>query len=326
MQDMDIVIAWVDGNDVDLKRKRHRYLTGQDAPDAIKETRFASNNEIYYGIASILKYVAFHRNIFIVTDGQQPKFLQEFVRQGLSPAGKIRVVDHHEIFKGYEQYLPTFNTRSIETMLWNIDGLSDFFIYLNDDFFFNSEARIQDFLESGKIVIHGRWQGSLLLKAKLGFRKAWGRFFSKSVEPGHMIAQMRGADILGFTRFFEVDHYPRIVDRKIFREYLLEHPAALQQQIQYKFRSVEQFNPISLMIHLKIQRDEAVLKPDMPLAYLKNAEGVKAFMDALERRDIRYGCIQSLDQIEPDAAGQIQQAMQKKFQGYLPASVAGTTP
>jgi hypothetical protein len=326
MQDMDIVIAWVDGNDAELQRKRHRYLTGRDAPDATKATRFASNNEIYYGIASILKHVAFCRRIFIVTDGQRPEFLPEFVQQGLCPEGKIRVVDHREIFRGYERHLPTFNTRSIETMLWNIEGLSDYFIYLNDDFFFNSEARIEDFLESGKIVIYGRWQGSFFLKAKLGWRKAWGRLCSRPVEPGHMIAQMRGADVLGFTRFFEVDHYPRIVDRNILRAYLLAHPDALQRQIQYKFRSVEQFNPISLMIHLKIQRGEAVLKPDIPLAYLKTADGIEAFTDALGRQDIRYGCVQSLDQIEPGAAGQIQKAMQEKFQGYLPASVTGALP
>ena len=83
MQNLDIVIAWVDGNDVELKRKRHKYLTGEDASDAVSDTRFASNDEIYYNIASILKYVPFCRHIFIVTDNQQPEFLNEFVAQGL---------------------------------------------------------------------------------------------------------------------------------------------------------------------------------------------------------------------------------------------------
>ena len=140
-QQIDIVIAWVDGNDLELKKKRHKYLTGEDASDAVSDTRFASNNEIYYNIASILKYVPFCRNIFVVTDNQRPEFIDEFTAQGLCTADKIRVVDHREIFRGYEQHLPTFNTRSIESMLWNIEGLSDYFIYLNDDFFFNSTAQ-----------------------------------------------------------------------------------------------------------------------------------------------------------------------------------------
>ena len=68
MQNIDIVIAWVDGNDLELKKKRHKYLTGEDASDAVSATRFASNNEIYYNIASILKYVPFCRHIYVVAD------------------------------------------------------------------------------------------------------------------------------------------------------------------------------------------------------------------------------------------------------------------
>ena len=130
MQNIDIVIAWVDGNDLELKKKRHKYLTGEDASDAVSATRFASNNEIYYNIASILKYVPFCRHIYVVADSQRPEFIDEFAAQGLCAADKIRVVDHREIFRGFEEHLPTFNTRSIESMLWNIEGLSDYFIYL----------------------------------------------------------------------------------------------------------------------------------------------------------------------------------------------------
>ena len=82
MQNIDIVIAWVDGNDLELKKKRHKYLTGEDASDAVSATRFASNNEIYYNIASILKYVPFCRNIYVVADSQRPEFIDEFAAQG----------------------------------------------------------------------------------------------------------------------------------------------------------------------------------------------------------------------------------------------------
>lgn len=321
MQNLDIVIAWVDGNDVELKRKRQQYLTGGDASDAVSDTRFASNDEIYYNIASILKYVPFCRHIFIVTDNQQPEFLNEFVAQGLCDANKIRVVDHREIFAGYTQFLPTFNTRSIESMLWNINGLSDYFIYLNDDFFFNSPAQIEDFLESNKIVTYGHWKSCFSYKTKLKYRQFLNRNFNKPIQPGHVIAQMLGADILGFKEFFEIHHYPHCVDRKILSEYLLHHPDLLETQIKYKFRSVEQLNPISLMNHLKIQKNEAVLKPDLALAYLKNAESLAAFVDALNQDNIKYGCIQSLDQLNSEKAAQVRRKMIDKLYDYLPKSV-----
>ncbi|MDN5646159.1 MAG: stealth family protein [Acinetobacter sp.] len=321
MQNIDIVIAWVDGNDLELKKKRHKYLTGEDASDAVSATRFASNNEIYYNIASILKYVPFCRHIYVVADNQRPEFIDEFAAQGLCIADKIRVVDHREIFRGFEEHLPTFNTRSIESMLWNIEGLSDYFIYLNDDFFFNAPAQVEDFLKAESLVIYGHWQNSFALKAKLKYRQLMSRQFGKPIQPKHMIAQMLGADVLGFKKFFEIHHYPHIVDRHALKDYLLEHPQLLETQIKFKFRSVEQLNPISLMNHIKIQKQQAELKPDLELAYLKNQDSLNSFIAALHNPEIKYGCIQSLDQLDSDAANKISTAMQEKLAGYLPHSV-----
>ena len=321
MQNIDIVIAWVDGNDLELKKKRHKYLTGEDASDAVSATRFASNNEIYYNIASILKYVPFCRHIYVVADNQRPEFIDEFAAQGLCIADKIRVVDHREIFRGFEEHLPTFNTRSIESMLWNIEGLSDYFIYLNDDFFFNAPAQVEDFLKAESLVIYGHWQNSFALKAKLKYRQLMSRQFGKPIQPKHMIAQMLGADVLGFKKFFEIHHYPHIVDRHALKDYLLEHPQLLETQIKFKFRSVEQLNPISLMNHIKIQKQQAELKPDLELAYLKNQDSLNSFIAALHNPEIKYGCIQSLDQLDSDAAKKISTAMHEKLAGYLPHSV-----
>jgi hypothetical protein len=321
MQNIDIVIAWVDGNDLELKKKRHKYLTGDDAFDAVSDTRFASNNEIYYNIASILKYVPFCRHIYVVADNQRPEFIDEFAAQGLCTVDKIRVVDHREIFRGFEEYLPTFNTRSIESMLWNIEGLSDYFIYLNDDFFFNAPAQVEDFLKADSLVIYGHWQNSFALKAKLKYRQLMSRQFGKPIQPKHMIAQMLGADVLGFKKFFEIHHYPHIVDRHALKDYLLEHPQLLETQIKFKFRSIEQLNPISLMNHIKIQKQQAELKPDLELAYLKNQDSLNSFIQALHNPEIKYGCIQSLDQLDSDAAKKISTAMHEKLAGYLPHSV-----
>lgn len=322
MQNVDIVIAWVDGNDLELKRKRHKFLTGEDASDAISDTRFASNDEIYYNIASILKYVPFAGHIYVVTDNQRPEWIDQFARQGLCPADKIRVVDHKEIFRGYEQYLPTFNTRSIESMLWNIQGLSDYFIYLNDDFFFNAEAQLTDFLDGNQLIIHGHWQSSFALKAKLKYRQFLNKQFGKPLQPKHMIAQMLSADRVGFKKeFFEIHHYPHIVDRHILKDYLLSQPQLLETQIKFKFRSIEQINPITLMNHLKIRQQQAILKQDLALAYLKNENSLTAFLSAIDNPQIKYGCMQSLDQFDQNHAQQIASALNQKFAGYLPESI-----
>lgn len=352
IEQMDLVIAWVDGNDPALKAKREQYQgkAKSQASDAVSETRFASNHEIYFNIASILKYVPFSGHIYIVADSQSPAWLNEFHAQGLCAGDKIKVIDHRELFRGYEQHLPTFNTRSIESMLWNIDGLSDYFIYLNDDFFFNADAKISDFVSDcevepkakrkwiksaqsknkqtkpnyadvQQIVTYGHWANSFPIKAKLKYRQFLKQQIGKPIQPKHMIAQMMGADILGFKQFFEIHHYPHSVDRRILADYLQLHPEVLERQIRYKFRHVAQLNPISLMNHLKIQQRQADLRADLPIAYLKNAQGVDTFMTKLADRSIKYGCIQSLDQLDAQQQQQIYKAFLQKLGDYLPNSL-----
>lgn len=319
---IDVVIAWVDGDSPTLKQKRDHYKKTEDvASGAITSTRFASNNEIYYNIASIIKYIPFCRHIYVVTDQQQPEFINEFVDQGICSKDKIRIIDHKDIFSGYEQFLPTFNTRSIETMLWNISGLSDYFIYMNDDYFFNQPATIEDFLDHENIIIHGYWRKSTLLQAKLKYRKSLQKLSGKQVHPKHTIAQMLSAKILGMNQFFEIHHYPHIVDRNILKNHLLNNPQLLSKQIKYKFRNIAQVNPITLMNHLKIQKDEACLEPPIPINYLKNKRSVNDFILGLQENSIKYGCIQSLDLLDSNSYQKISNAMIQKFSAHLPSSL-----
>ena len=183
IQPIDIVIAWVDGNDIDLKIKRQQFTGQQEASGAVEETRFASNDEIYFCIASILKYVPYCGKIYVVTDQQSPQWIGQFEQQNLCEKGKIRVVDHKELFDGHDSALPTFNSLSIETMLWNIRNLSDYFIYLNDDFFFNCPSESFDFLNEDRMAIYGHWQSNFIKKIKYMLRKFIQNQFGKIAQP-----------------------------------------------------------------------------------------------------------------------------------------------
>ncbi|WP_350656277.1 Stealth CR1 domain-containing protein [Psychrobacter sp. S1-30-MNA-CIBAN-0213] len=323
---IDVVIAWVDGDSPTLKKKREHYKKTENvASGAVSATRFASNNEIYYNIASIIKYVPFCRHIYVVTDQQQPEFINEFFNEGLCPKDKIRIVDHKDIFLGYEQFLPTFNTRSIETMLWNIPELSDYFIYMNDDFFFNQPAKIGDFLDDDSIIIHGHWRKSSAIKAKLKYRKSLQKILGTKVQPKHTTAQMLSAQILNMNQFFEIHHYPHMVDKTTLKNYLLSNVQLLSEQIKYRFRDVAQFNPITLTNHLKIQQKEACLKPPTTINYLKNKSGVENFITNLQKDEVKYGCIQSLDLLDSDSYQRVTSAMMQKFSAHLPSLLLDTS-
>src|SRR5437868_13546377 len=76
-------------------------------------------------------------------------------------ADKIKLVDHKDIFVGNEHCLPTFNTRSITSLLWKIPDLADQFIFLNDDFIVVRPVQPEDFFRESKMVLRGSWHPML---------------------------------------------------------------------------------------------------------------------------------------------------------------------
>ena len=116
---VDIVIAWVNGDDPALKKKRLSYLNPAETTShpGAAQTRFHSLKEVEYCVLSILKFSPFVRKIFIVTDQQDPKIDHAVKRHFPERLKDIRLVDHTEIFEGYEEYLPTFNSICISNML-----------------------------------------------------------------------------------------------------------------------------------------------------------------------------------------------------------------
>ena len=189
---IDVVIAWVDGRDRKHRAKRRRYLAdpGVDAKperSATDQRRFSDNDEIRFCLRSIRNYAPWVRTIWLVTDHQVPAAID---RQK-AERDNIRVVDHREIFRGYEQLLPTFNSLAIETMLWRIEGLADRFLYFNDDMMFVGPVEPTDFFSNeGRVTLRGRWT-------------SWNELLERgNTFNGHN--KLLGAEMLGYTseRFF----------------------------------------------------------------------------------------------------------------------------
>ncbi|MFW1951653.1 Stealth CR1 domain-containing protein [Acinetobacter beijerinckii] len=318
---IDIVIAWVDGNDSKLKNKRRQFMNQSESSNALQDTRFASNDEIYFCIASILKFVPYCGKIYVVTDQQTPQWLDQFEQQNLCEKGKIRLVDHTELFRGHEFALPTFNSLSIETMLWNIQGISDYFIYLNDDFFFNQPSDQQDFLVDNHMVMYGHWEINLVKKIKYIVRKFVQNKFGKVPQPSYTMAQMLSADCLELSKYFEIHHRPHILSRVLLYNYFENNMQQLQKQISFKFRNIDQILPVGLSNHLAIKKDQAILKNDVEIAYLKDHRDLEFFIQALSNPDVKFGCIQSLDQLQQSDEQSIRLALVDKFRDVLPSQI-----
>ena len=81
--------------------------------------RYADNDQLRYSIRSLEKFAPWVRQIFIVTNGQIPNWLDL--------DSKAVVVEHKDIFDHPED-LPTFSSPAIEANIHKIEGLSDKFL------------------------------------------------------------------------------------------------------------------------------------------------------------------------------------------------------
>jgi hypothetical protein len=139
---IDVVYAWVDGDDPVWQEKQEQVraqLEGRTVdfhPTSIAPGRFRSRDEIRYSLRSLQMFAPWVRNVYIVTDDQVPEWLD-------TSAPGLCVVDHRELFKG--ALLPTFNSHVISSYLHRIEGLSEHFLYLNDDVLFGRAVGPQHF-------------------------------------------------------------------------------------------------------------------------------------------------------------------------------------
>lgn len=308
---VDAVVTWVDGSDVLHRKKRHVYLKsylnleqdydqGHAVDDAAASTRFDSSGEINYCLRSLLYFAPWLRKIYVVTDGQTPSILKELA--GSSYEHRIQIIDHHKIFEGFEQFLPTFNSLSIESMLWRIPDLSEHFIYLNDDCALLRPVKPTDFFQEGKPIVRAAWKTQYAHKWEQFFTRRLPRIFSpKSIAP-HRQYQENSAKLAGYTRkFLHLPHVPFPLVKQVFVDFFEEHPNLLIQNLNYPIRALEQFWCISLAYHLGFKNKQLMLRQPSKAVSVNAGHHkwpkIKARL-AHAHRDSRVAfiCIQSLDQ------------------------------
>ena len=310
---VDAVITWVDGADPAHRRKLEAYLAsiGGTPPPAASATRFHDAGEIDYCVASILRHAPWFGRIFIVTDGQVPPLVARAA--GTPLADRLRVVDHRELFAGFEAHLPTFNSRAIISMLWRIDGLSDRFVYFNDDFSLLRPVAQTDFFRDGKVVVRGRWRAQSHRRASRRLAE-WLKALrgARGDSAGHHVAQELSARLAGFEdRYYRMWHNPYPFRRSTMRAFFDAHPELLAHNASYRLRSSRQFKCEVLAAHLEIAQGTALFDNRLHTVQVKPGEQapwrLRRKLHAADRDPgAAFACVQSLDRAAPSLQREIE--------------------
>ncbi|MCE5206289.1 MAG: Stealth CR1 domain-containing protein [Porphyromonadaceae bacterium] len=215
--DIDLVYLWVDGNDAEWIADKKQFL-GENAnlnTEATSVARNADNNELIYSLRSAEKFAPWIRKIFIVTDGQKPKWLN-------LQNNKIHIVDIRELIPA--RALPCYNSVIIEHFLYRIPGLSEHFLYANDDMFFNKEVS-PDFFFTKEAFPVVRLQRSYTNKWINKWRKALKihtNIYRKTIEKAASLIDERFGKYYAATPHHNIDSYLKLdyqrVAEQVFRQ------------------------------------------------------------------------------------------------------------
>lgn len=106
-------------------RKNHYQPQHHGRADATSVSRYQDLDSLRYVLRSIEYHCPWFHKIYLITAGHYPSWLNIH-------HPKIELVSHQQLFIRPE-HLPVFNSSAIEMNLVNLSGLSEQFVYLNDD-------------------------------------------------------------------------------------------------------------------------------------------------------------------------------------------------
>ena len=142
--EIDFVIAWVDGNDPAWQAQKRKYLAEylQDASILDQgDYRYRDWDLLHYWFRAVEKFAPWVRKIHFLTCGQIPAWMN-------TAHPKLHVVNHWDYIP--QEYLPTFNSHTIELNMHRIEDLAEHFVYFNDDMFLTRPVTPEDFFVDGQ--------------------------------------------------------------------------------------------------------------------------------------------------------------------------------
>lgn len=135
---IDFVIPWVDGGDPEWKKRRETAAVLPSSDCA--EQRYRDWGLLRYWFRGVEKNAPWVHRIWLIVDQDPPEWLNLQHR-------KLRIVRHEDYLPG--KYRPAFSSHPIELNMHRIKGLSEYFVYFNDDMFLLSPVDKQFFFRNG---------------------------------------------------------------------------------------------------------------------------------------------------------------------------------
>ena len=276
--DIDMVFSWVDGTSSEFQRARAQrmeaYIVG-DGDDS--DARFRQIDELKYALRSVYLFAPWVRRIFIATDSPTPAWLADHPR--------VTVVRSEEFFTDLD-VLPTHNSHAVESQLHRIEGLSEHFIYSNDDMFFGRPVRPDMFFSPGGITKFIE----ATTRIGLGEPNAERSGFENAARVNRALLQRRFGRIT--TRHLE--HAATPLRRSVMAQLEQEFPEDFARTAASAFRSSSDISVTNSLYHYyALMTGRAVVQTEASVRYVETtlANAAEEMDGILKHRDYDFFCL-----------------------------------
>lgn len=137
MEKIDFVVTWLDSADPEWQKQYKLY---KNAKGDKGKGRFREMNTFQYWFRAVEKYAPWVHKVYLITNGKFPDWINK-------DNPKLVLVKHEDYIP--KECLPTFNSCTIELHMHRIKGLSEHFVYFNDDTFLNSPINPNYYFNEG---------------------------------------------------------------------------------------------------------------------------------------------------------------------------------
>ncbi len=322
---IDFVITWVDGGDKAWRKEKASYSPAAGADDA--EERYRDWELLRYWFRGVEKFAPWVRKIHFITWGHLPGWLD-------TENPKLHIVRHEDYIP--KEYLPTFNSNVLEIYMHRIEGLSEHFVYFNDDMHLIRSTKPEDFFKNGKpcdmlafqpvvanpknpVMSHLYLNNSLVLCKYFNKRENVRKHPENYFKPGYPLMyffyNMLEMAFPQYTGFF-TPHGPSAYLKSTFEEIWSKEEKLLQEMSYHRFRSNEDVTPYLFREWQKLSNHFVPKNVLKDLAYFDIRVENTSLLQTIKKQKKKIVCIN--DQNIGAEFERVKQEMQEAFAAILP--------
>jgi hypothetical protein len=276
--DIDLVFSWVDGSSpeyIAARRAQQKDVVLGEGDD--HEARFRQINELKYALRSVYMFAPWIRRIFIATDSPAPAWLADHP--------SVTIVRSEEFFAD-PSVLPTHNSQAVECQLHHIEGLSEHFLYSNDDMFFGRPVSPDLFFTPGGITKFIEAE----TRIGLGENAAERSGFENAARVNRKLLWNRFGRIT--TRHLE--HCAAPLRRSLVRKMEQEFPEEFRKTAASRFRAADNISVTNSFYHYyALLTGRAVTQIAAKVRYVDTTmrTGLNYLPKLLSKRNVDFFCL-----------------------------------